>query len=116
VSEAQRLRRHDPRRRLRPRELANPDRRHRRTAFGLAFVISAITPISRLIRAAFVFAREGVFGSVAPSLVPPPGQLALKLARIIERRGDKHGPRISRALTRMGPAYLKLGQFLATRP
>ncbi len=67
-------------------------------------------------RAAFVFAREGVFGAVDPSLVPPPGQLALKLARIIERRGPKHGPRLSRALTRMGPAYLKLGQFLATRP
>src|SRR4051794_41768824 len=67
-------------------------------------------------RAAFVFAREGVFGSVDPSLVPPPGQLALKLARIVERRGVKQGARISRALTRMGPAYLKLGQFLATRP
>jgi ubiquinone biosynthesis protein len=57
-----------------------------------------------------------VFGAVDPSLVPPPGQLALKLARIIERRGTKQGPRLSRALTRMGPAYLKLGQFLATRP
>jgi len=79
-------------------------------------VISAITHTARLMRAAFVFAREGVFGSVDPSLVPPPGQLALKLARIIERRGPKHGPRLSRALTRMGPAYLKLGQFLATRP
>ncbi|WP_407115814.1 2-polyprenylphenol 6-hydroxylase [Bradyrhizobium sp. LMG 9283] len=79
-------------------------------------MISAITHIVRLIRAAFVFAREGVFGSVDPSLVPPPGQLALKLARIVERRSAKHGPRISRALTRMGPAYLKLGQFLATRP
>ena len=79
-------------------------------------MISAITHISRLIRAAFVFAREGVFGSVDPSLVPPPGQLALKLARLIERRGVKQGPRIARALTRMGPAYLKLGQFLATRP
>src|SRR6185295_4300654 len=33
-----------------------------------------------------------------------------------ERRGPKHGPRLTRALTRMGPAYLKLGQFLATRP
>ncbi|QAU43961.1 2-polyprenylphenol 6-hydroxylase [Bradyrhizobium guangzhouense] len=79
-------------------------------------MISAITHITRLIRAAFVFAREGVFGAVDPSLVPPPGQLALKLARLVERRGVKQGPRLSRALTRMGPAYLKLGQFLATRP
>jgi ubiquinone biosynthesis protein len=67
-------------------------------------------------RAAFVLAREGVFGVVDPSLVPPPGQLAIKIARLIERRGAKSGPRLSRALERMGPAYLKLGQFLATRP
>jgi ubiquinone biosynthesis protein len=79
-------------------------------------VISALTHVTRLARAGFVFAREGVFGAVDPSLVPPPGQLALKLARLVERRGTKSGPRLSRALERMGPAYLKLGQFLATRP
>ncbi|HZE53053.1 MAG TPA: AarF/UbiB family protein, partial [Bradyrhizobium sp.] len=79
-------------------------------------MISALTHIARLARAGFVFAREGVFGVVDPSLVPPPGQLALRLARIIERPGAKSGPRLSRALTRLGPAYLKLGQFLATRP
>ncbi|WP_407157260.1 2-polyprenylphenol 6-hydroxylase [Bradyrhizobium sp. STM 3557] len=79
-------------------------------------MISALTHILRLTRAAFVFAREGVFGVVDPALVPPPGQIPLKLARLIERRGAKHGPRLSRALERMGPAYLKLGQFLATRP
>jgi ubiquinone biosynthesis protein len=79
-------------------------------------VISAITHIARLARAGFVFAREGVFGVVDPSLVPPPGQLALRIARLIERPGAKSGPRLSRALTRLGPAYLKLGQFLATRP
>jgi ubiquinone biosynthesis protein len=79
-------------------------------------VISATTHIARLARAGFVFAREGVFGVVDPSLVPPPGQLALRLARMIERPGVKSGPRLARALTRLGPAYLKLGQFLATRP
>ncbi len=79
-------------------------------------MISALIHIARLARAAFVFAREGVFGAVDPSLVPPPGQLALKIARLVERPGAKSGPRLSRALERMGPAYLKLGQFLATRP
>src|SRR5438445_2857547 len=96
--------------------MAEPLGRHRGAAFGLAFVLSATTHIARLARAGFVFAREGVFGAVDPSLVPPPGQLALKLARLIERRGGKSGQRLTRALTRMGPAYLKLGQFLATRP
>jgi ubiquinone biosynthesis protein len=79
-------------------------------------VISAVTHVVRLARAGFVFAREGVFGVVDPALVPPPGQLALRIARLIERPGAKSGPRLSRALTRLGPAYLKLGQFLATRP
>jgi len=79
-------------------------------------VISALTHIARLARAGLVFAREGVFGVIDPALVPPPGQLALKMARLIERSGAKSGPRLSRALERMGPAYLKLGQFLATRP
>src|SRR5216110_2007067 len=96
--------------------MAEPLGRHRGVAFGLAFVISATNHIARLARAGFVFAREGVFGAVDPSLVPPPGQLALKIARLIERRGAKSGQRLIRALTRMGPAYLKLGQFLATRP
>ena len=79
-------------------------------------MISACTHVARLARACFVFAHEGVFGVVDPSLVPPPGQLALRIARLIERPGAKSGPQLSRALTRLGPAYLKLGQFLATRP
>jgi len=51
-------------------------------------VISANDPHRAAVRAAYVFAREGVFGVVDPSLVPPPGQLALRLARIIERPGE----------------------------
>ena len=79
-------------------------------------MISGLTHVARLTRAAYVFAREGVFGVVDPALVPPPGQLLLRMARLIERRGARSGPRLTRALTRLGPAYLKLGQFLATRP
>lgn len=79
-------------------------------------MIAALTHVARLGRAAFVFAREGVFGVVDPALIPPAGQVPVRLARLIERGGAKSGPRLSRALTRLGPAYLKLGQFLATRP
>ena len=79
-------------------------------------MISAVTHLARLTRVAYVLAREGVFGQVDPSLVPPPGQLAMRIARLVERPGAKSGKRLSRALTRLGPAYLKLGQFLATRP
>ncbi len=79
-------------------------------------MISSLTHITRLAHAAFVFAREGVFGVVDPSPLPPPAQAAIRAARLIERRGTKSGARLSRALTRLGPTYVKLGQFLATRP
>lgn len=79
-------------------------------------MISALSHITRLARAGIVFAREGVFGAVDPALIPPPALLAVKIARLIERKNAQTGPKLSRALTRLGPAYLKLGQFLATRP
>ncbi|MBN9599295.1 MAG: 2-polyprenylphenol 6-hydroxylase [Afipia sp.] len=79
-------------------------------------MISSLSHIVRLARAGFVFAREGVFGLVDPSPLPPPAQAAIRIARLIERRDAKSGARLSRALTRLGPTYVKLGQFLATRP
>src|SRR3981189_3195966 len=109
MPQAERICRDDPGGGILSRQLAEPLGRHRGVAFGLAFVISAMTHIARLARAGFVFAREGVLGVVDPSLVPPPGQLALRLARIIERPGAKSGPRLSRALTRLGPASPQLG-------
>ena len=63
-----------------------------------------------------MFAREGVFGVVDPSLVPPPGAARAAHRAADRAPGAESGPRLSRALTRLGPAYLKLGQFLATRP
>ena len=66
--QAQRVCRHDPRRRLFAGEVAAALRRHRGVAFGLAFVISAaIRTFARLVRAGYVFAREGVFGTVDPA-------------------------------------------------
>ncbi|EKS33158.1 2-polyprenylphenol 6-hydroxylase [Afipia clevelandensis] len=79
-------------------------------------MISAITHILRLARAGYVFAREGVFGFADPSAMPPQAQFAVRMARLIERRGAASSGKLSRALTRLGPTYVKLGQFLATRP
>jgi ubiquinone biosynthesis protein len=80
-------------------------------------VISALAHLSRFVRANYVFAREGVFGLVDPALLPPPARLGLRFARLIERpRHASKAGRLSAALTRLGPAYVKLGQFLATRP
>jgi ubiquinone biosynthesis protein len=83
----------------------------------LAFVISAPTHLVRLGRAGFVFAREGVFGIVDATAVPVPARPFLRLVRLIERpAGSAAETRLSAALTRLGPSYVKLGQFLATRP
>ena len=80
-------------------------------------MIAAISHLARLARAGFVFAREGVFAQVDPALIPLQAQPALKIARLIERptSASKTG-RLAAALTKLGPAYVKLGQFLATRP
>jgi len=79
-------------------------------------VISASIHLIRLARAGFVFAREGVLGLVDPAPLPLPARAALAGARLIERpsSGDKAN-RLSVALTALGPTYVKLGQFLATR-
>ena len=80
-------------------------------------MISAATHIARLVaRRLRVRARRRVRRRRSARWCRRPAQLALRLARLIERPGAKSGPRLSRALTRLGPAYLKLGQFLATRP
>lgn len=68
-------------------------------------------------RAGFVLAREGALSLIDGSVLPPGARLALRLARLIERRGAGSGAaRLSAALTRLGPSYVKFGQFLATRP
>jgi len=80
-------------------------------------VIAAISHLSRLARAGFVFAREGVFGLLDPTPMPLPAQTAIKLARLMERPTSASAQgRLAAALTKLGPTYVKLGQFLATRP
>jgi ubiquinone biosynthesis protein len=79
-------------------------------------VIAALGHLVRLTRAGFVFAREGVLAIVDPAPLPPAARLGLRVARLIERpTGVGAAVRLSAALTRLGPSYVKLGQFLATR-
>ncbi len=80
-------------------------------------MISAPAHVVRLGRAGFVFAREGVLGLIDPAAVPVPARPLLRMARLFERRNKGAAEaRLSTALTRLGPSYVKLGQFLATRP
>jgi ubiquinone biosynthesis protein len=89
---------------------------------------SSLGSLLRLTRAGFVLARAGVFSDVDPSVVPPAARLPLALARLLARRGARtSGAKIAikkatglanlpAAISRLGPSYVKLGQFLATRP
>jgi ubiquinone biosynthesis protein len=80
-------------------------------------VIASPAHLIRLGHAGFVFAREGVFAGIDTTLLPPPARAAVRLARLIERPASRVAAnRIAAALTRLGPTYVKLGQFLATRP
>ena len=80
-------------------------------------MISALTNSLRLMRAGYVLAREGVFREVDPVLVPLPARMALRASALIARPdGNSQAGRLAAALTRLGPTYVKLGQFLATRP
>ncbi|MFA5949839.1 MAG: 2-polyprenylphenol 6-hydroxylase [Hyphomicrobium sp.] len=82
---------------------------------------NAITNIWRLTRAGLVLAQHGVQFVPKGQKVP----LALKLARIATlpvqvlawpfNAGRPKERRISSALAALGPSYIKLGQFLATR-
>ncbi|EJW09595.1 Ubiquinone biosynthesis monooxygenase UbiB [Rhodovulum sp. PH10] len=80
-------------------------------------MIPPLSHLIRLARAGFVLAREGVFALVDPTPLPGIAQLGIRLARLIERpRSDSSAIRLSAALSTLGPSYVKLGQFLATRP
>ncbi len=72
----------------------------------------------RLARAGWTVARSGAFGFADADVMPPGAARMVRLARMIEPRdlsGGERGRRLSDALNRLGPSYVKLGQFLATR-
>jgi ubiquinone biosynthesis protein len=80
-------------------------------------VIAGLAHLARLAHAGYVFAREGVFGLIDTTRLPLPARAAVTIARLIERPASSVAAnRLATALTRLGPTYVKLGQFLATRP
>ncbi|PLW76189.1 2-polyprenylphenol 6-hydroxylase [Cohaesibacter celericrescens] len=83
-------------------------------------MIGASSSLFRLGRAGYILAREGVFSIIAPPAdLPTLPRLGLSMLRLLERRGISErnkGERLSAALNRLGPSYVKMGQFLATRP
>ena len=81
-------------------------------------MFSQIAHCIRLIRAGRVIARyDGLVSPEQLGEVPAPARLALRIAKIGTRTSasDIANP-LAAALTELGPTYIKLGQFLATRP
>ena len=79
--------------------------------------IGSVFHISRLARAGYVLAREGVFAQIDPALAPPAARPLLAVAKLIARAPASDGSSgLVAAFARLGPSYVKLGQFLATRP
>lgn len=73
----------------------------------------------RLGRAGFVLAREGAFSLIDADILPASARLGLGALRLVERRAVRRTGRVerlTRALNRLGPTYVKFGQTLATRP
>lgn len=73
----------------------------------------------RLARAGFVLAREGALSIFDNDALPPVMQAGVRFGRLFERGEVKRSGRVerlTRALNRLGPTYVKLGQTLATRP
>jgi ubiquinone biosynthesis protein len=71
----------------------------------------------RLARAGYILAREGVFAGLDPALLPPAAGLPVRLANLVARKDVGGGATaLVRAFAQIGPSYVKLGQFLATRP
>ena len=78
----------------------------------------AATNVLRLARAGFTLARHGaLLPPDQQKQLPVPARFALKLCQIGSNKSETgQSNRISAALSALGPSYIKLGQFLATRP
>jgi ubiquinone biosynthesis protein len=77
--------------------------------------------IWRLVRTGATFERTGAMGAVLEALEAPRSvRIAARVVgwpfKWLGLRGDPAMPPVPRALTALGPAYIKFGQILSTRP
>ncbi|MEO8667865.1 MAG: 2-polyprenylphenol 6-hydroxylase [Bauldia sp.] len=82
-------------------------------------MVGTVTALFRMAGAGIVLAREGAISVIDLDALPPTPRMALRFAKILERRNldsSNRAGRLTAALNRLGPSYVKLGQFLATRP
>ena len=81
-------------------------------------MFSALADYARLIRAGWTLARrDALIPREYAHLAPAPVRAFGALTRIgANGKNERPGERLAHAFERLGPAYVKLGQFMATRP
>lgn len=81
-------------------------------------MLTALADYWRLMRAGIALARHDVIVPPAyKARMPAPALLVGKLLRVFAGGAKgRPGERLAAALEKLGPAYIKLGQFVATRP
>lgn len=82
-------------------------------------LVSTPGAYARLIRIGWVLVREGVISALPSENLPVLPRAAQSVAGLFARRRAKNedrSDRLARAIERLGPSYVKIGQFLATRP
>ena len=77
--------------------------------------------IFRLVRTGATFERTGAMRAVLEAMDAPPSvRIAARVLgwpfKWLGHKGDPNLPTVTRALMAMGPAFIKLGQTLSTRP
>ncbi|MCX8995745.1 2-polyprenylphenol 6-hydroxylase [Rhizobiaceae bacterium BDR2-2] len=73
----------------------------------------------QLVRVGWVLMREGVIAALPEEGMPPLAIAARKATSLLARnraRDADRSDRLASAVERLGPSYVKMGQFLATRP
>ncbi|WP_159946128.1 2-polyprenylphenol 6-hydroxylase [Rhizobium sp. 18065] len=81
--------------------------------------MSTIGAYFRLARVGWVLVREGVVAALPSDGLPPLVGFGKALVGPLARRRAKQAERsdrLAQAVARLGPSYVKIGQFLATRP
>ncbi|MGB3502004.1 MAG: 2-polyprenylphenol 6-hydroxylase [Mesorhizobium sp.] len=81
--------------------------------------MSDFTAAFRLARAGWILTREGVLAALPGDQLTGAPRFFWGLTRLLARRRTAKSTRterVARAVARLGPSYVKLGQFLATRP
>ncbi|WP_340107176.1 2-polyprenylphenol 6-hydroxylase [Pikeienuella sp. HZG-20] len=87
----------------------------------LRFLLEVGPNLWRLARVAATFRKTGAMERVldaagAPRRVSTPLMIITAPGLLVGMRGDPSLPPVARAINALGPAYIKLGQILSTRP